>query len=335
MRAALERWLNRVWYEGSPSGFALLPFSALYGLITAGRRWLYQRGWFTVHRVECPVIVVGNVTVGGTGKTPFTIALVERLQASHYRVAVISRGYGGALGVAPHVVMAEDSASLVGDEPALIARRTSASVIVCKDRVAAARRACELGVDVIVADDGLQHYRLGRDLEIAITDASRGFGNGRLLPAGPLREPVKRLSQCGLVFMNGPTGSDEPGFSLAPAASLTDLPSRRTLKLTDAGQYSWVAMAAISAPMRFFATLQDAGLHCEKVALPDHAPQSAYPLDEYLGSRILVTEKDAVKLAGAKHTEIWVLSVSAVLNAAAQRLLDSQLDALKIDTRTS
>ncbi|MEM9208345.1 MAG: tetraacyldisaccharide 4'-kinase, partial [Pseudomonadota bacterium] len=179
--------LNRLWYGNSTASLLLLPLSLVYRLVTAVRRWMFRFELLKSLPLGVPVIVVGNLTVGGTGKTPLTIWLVDALRARGFQPGVVSRGYEGAVGAAPLPVLPHSDPATVGDEPVLIAERCACPVVVHPDRVAAGQLLLDQGVDVIVADDGLQHYRLQRDLELCVVDGERGFGNGFLLPAGPLR----------------------------------------------------------------------------------------------------------------------------------------------------
>jgi len=210
----MRGWLEEVWY-GSAHAWFLRPMSALYAGAQGLRSAAYRSGLLKPTRVGRPVVVVGNLTVGGTGKTPLVAWLVEALAARGIRAGIVSRGYGRS-GDAVRSVDPRDSWRDVGDEPLLLARRTRAPVVVGRDRVAAARRLIELGVDAIVADDGLQHLRLARDFELVVVDGARGFGNGRLLPSGPLREPLTRLRTVDAVVVNGDAPAGRP---LAPASS--------------------------------------------------------------------------------------------------------------------
>ncbi|MGI9248022.1 MAG: tetraacyldisaccharide 4'-kinase, partial [Woeseiaceae bacterium] len=178
---ATYRWIHRVWYEGGAFGWLLLPLSGIYWLVTLGRRFLYRCGVLRTQRVAVPVIVVGNITAGGTGKTPVVIWLARELRRRGFAPGIVSRGYGGSKSNSPMRVDTESAAALVGDEPVLIARRSDCPVVVDVDRVRAANMLADDGVDVIIADDGLQHYRLGRDYEICIIDGARGLGSRRLL----------------------------------------------------------------------------------------------------------------------------------------------------------
>jgi len=209
------------WFSDAPVPLWSRALAALYARITALRRWLYQRGWKRRIKVSVPVIVVGNLIAGGSGKTPLVIALVERLSAAGFTPGVASRGYGREHPRSARWVDADTSPTLGGDEPVLIARRTGVKVRVDANRAAAAQALIAAGCDVIICDDGLQHYRLHRDLEIEVIDGQRGYGNGRLLPAGPLREPAARGEQCDFRVVNNPSPQKESaGLRPAPIPPL-------------------------------------------------------------------------------------------------------------------
>ncbi|MEM1261799.1 MAG: tetraacyldisaccharide 4'-kinase [Pseudomonadota bacterium] len=317
----VQRW----WYDGQGGGAWLLPLSWLFGAIVSLRRLAYRRGWLRSCRPIVPVIVVGNIATGGTGKTPLVVWLVEQLQAAGHRPAVISRGYGGMVGKGPYRVTRATASRDCGDEPALIARRTDAIVVVGSDRCADAALAVELGATVIVADDGLQHYRLQRDIEIAVVDAERGFGNGRLLPAGPLREPQTRLASADLVLSQVRAPADGDVFWLQgdEVVAVRDRGLKRPLASL-AGE-TVVAMAGVGNPRRFFALLKNAGLSVEPLPLADHALASEYALDQWRERTVIVTEKDAVKLVSHDHPQLWYLAVDAVFARQAHERLAALL----------
>jgi tetraacyldisaccharide 4'-kinase len=210
--ASADSFLQRVWYDRHAQwlSFLLLPLSWLFGALVACRRAAYRAGLLSRVRVGRPVVVIGNVTVGGTGKTPFTIWLATQLQAKGARVGIVLRGYGGSSSQWPRDVSSDSAPDEVGDEAVLLASRTGAIVVAGPDRVAAAQRAIERGAEIVLSDDGLQHYRLARDREIVVIDGRRSVGNRRLLPAGPLREPVSRLAQADLRVVSWRDGSARP-----------------------------------------------------------------------------------------------------------------------------
>jgi len=314
----VKAWLTRRWYSSEPAPWYLRALSAIFGLVASLRRRRLQA---TAPRLPVPVIVVGNIAVGGTGKTPFTIWLVERLREWGWKPGVISRGYGGrSLGIARTVVPSAEPDE-VGDEPVLIAQRARCPIVVGADRVAAARELlAKHDVDVIVSDDGLQHYALWRDLEIVVVDASRGLGNGALLPAGPLREPPSRLGDVDLVVVNG------KGWTHAGARQVTmRLAARQLRRLTDdearpiasfAGQ-DVHAVAGIGNPARFFSMLSQHNLQLTVRPFPDHHPFTRDDLDFGDALPVLMTEKDAVKCRKFASDRLWVVPVDAEFDADA------------------
>jgi len=302
----LARGLEKVWYGRSPLAWLLLPFAGLFRLLVGTRRRAYRAGWLRVHRLSVPVIVVGNVTTGGTGKTPVTAWLVEFCRGAGFRPGIVSRGYGGRPSRSPRLVSPVDDAAEVGDEPLLLRRQTGAPVCVHGDRVAAAQRLVEEGANLIIADDGLQHYRLHRDLEIAVLDGERRLGNGFLLPAGPLREPAGRLRSVDLVLVNG--GPARPGeFALQSRISgLRALDGSARCSL-EALRGQWVrTVAGIGNPARFQAQLASAGLRLQPVPVPDHGRVDLAALSRESAVPILMTEKDAVKYGPVSGCPVWV-----------------------------
>lgn len=314
----MQSWLERQWYLIGPWHIVLLPLSMLFFLIVSVRRLFYRSGLLGIGKLPVPVIVVGNISVGGTGKTPLVIWLVEYLRQQGYRPGVISRGYGGTADRPMSVSMATDP-FLAGDEPVLIARRAGCPVWVGKNRVETGRALLRVRPDcnVLVCDDGLQHYALSRDVEIAVVDGIRGFGNKLLLPAGPLREPLSRLSQVDAVVNNGGVG---------PAASTAMMLQGSVFRsLVDPGRNATAedfyglhlhAVAGIGNPERFFAQLSQMGLQVERHAFPDHHPYQPSDLLFAGGQAILMTEKDAVKCAAFAQPNWWYLQVDAEVDEA-------------------
>lgn len=300
------------WYdvERDPSFSARL-LSALYGGIVKARLALYRRGLLRRRQAGVPVLVVGNLVAGGSGKTPLAIALVERLRAAGWTPGVATRGYGRDDGAKPLWVDARTDPVRGGDEPVLIARRTGAKVRADRDRVAAARALAAEGCDIVVCDDGLQHYRLARDLEIEVIDARRRYGNGQLLPAGPLREPVERAARCDFHVVNGMDGDAPPGFGEWPMRLLADralpLLGGRPQPLSSFAGQRVHAVAGIGDPERFFAMLRALGIAVVPHAFADHHRYG--PGDFEFGSDlpVLMTEKDAVKctaFVGERHYSV-------------------------------
>jgi tetraacyldisaccharide 4'-kinase len=328
-------WLDRIWYSGAPGAW-LVPFGLLYRAIVALRRAVYATGVLARQRVGVPVVVVGNLTVGGTGKTPLTAWLVAQLVALGRRPGIAARGHGrrgrGALRVTPASTAAE-----VGDEPLLLARRTGVPVCVAARRVEAAQMLQAAGCDVIVCDDGLQHLALARDLEIAVVDAARGFGNGRLLPAGPLREPRSALGRVDLVVVNVAGGIGVPA-GVGDQALRMRLDGETALPVAGAGAPRPLssfrgqqvhAVAGIGNPQRFFAQLRAAGLTFDVRPWPDHHAYQAADIDFADSAPVLMTEKDAVKcaaFAGARH---WYVPVTAAFDAPDTARLTQRLAALR------
>ncbi len=305
----LRESLPRAWQRRGAPAIALLPLAALFCLLARLRRLAYRRGWLPVERLAVPVVVVGNVTVGGSGKTPLVAALVAALRRRGRRPGIVARGYGARVGDRPRRVSPEDDPATVGDEPLLLARRTSCPVVVHPDRVWAARVLVEeAGCDRVVADDGLQHYRLGRDVEIAVVDGRRGLGNGWCLPAGPLREPPSRLGTVDAVVTNG--GGRGWSMELEPGAAVNLASGERRPLSAWAGQ-AVEAVAGIGDPARFFATLEAAGIRPHRHAFPDHHGYRPGELD-FPGDRpLLMTEKDAVKCRPFAGADWWFVPVEA------------------------
>lgn len=315
LRAALERHLIAGWYGSGPLLWAV-PLAGLYRLGAGLAKLL--RG--PARRVGRPVIVVGNVTAGGSGKTPLVLHLVERLRAAGRRPGIVTRGHGRA-GTAVALVRAESTAAEVGDEPLLLARRGACPVAVGADRVAAAEAllAAHPELDVILSDDGLQHARLARDAEVLVVDGARGFGNGWLLPAGPLREPPGPvLRRASAVVSNGtaPAGL----LDAANAAPMTmQLEPGAAVQLSDGATRPLAAFAAtevhavagIGNPERFFAMLEAMGLRLRRHPRPDHAPLAPADLGFGDGLPVLLTEKDAVKLPRDMPGGVWCVPVTA------------------------
>jgi tetraacyldisaccharide 4'-kinase len=318
----MERALNRIWYGGAPTSIFLLPLAWLYGAVMAVRRVFYEQGWLPSYRITRPVIVVGNLTVGGTGKTPFVAWLAEKLTERGLRVGILSRGYGSSATV-PRVVETSSPWQQVGDEPLLLRQRTGCDVVVSVDRAAGAQLLAQRGADVIVADDGLQHLRLAREVEIVVVDGARGFGNGRLLPAGPLREPASRAAQANLVVINGrpehasvtrlPVPRDlEPVQMALFAGRVLPVAGTRADRALESFRGQRVhAVAGIGNPWRFFADLRGRGLDIVEHAFADHHPFTAADLDFGDAQPVLMTEKDAVKCRAFADARLWYVPVTA------------------------
>lgn len=316
-RARMKRWLERRWYSRQAPPWFLRPPAVLFGLVVRLRRYGQQRR-AARGLLALPVIVVGNIAVGGTGKTPFVIWLVQHLREWGWKPGVISRGYGGNSRTWPRQVRADSNPAEVGDEPVLIASRAACPVVVGPDRLQAAQALMRRGdVDVIVSDDGLQHYRLWRSLEFAVVDGHRGLGNGRLLPAGPLREPARRLQEVGLVVVNGsgwtPTGIRKAGLRLY-ATEVRTLADGVSRPITDFAGHTVHAVAGIGNPARFFSMLSRHNIRLVVHPFPDHHPFRSADLEFGDGLPVLMTEKDAVKCRTFARENHWVVPVEAVLS---------------------
>lgn len=321
----MHNWLPQQWYRRTLWSLLLWPFSLLFRVVVLARRLLYRIGLLKTVCLSVPVIVVGNISVGGAGKTPFVIWLVEFLREQGFTPGVVSRGYGGA-SLAPHSVSSATDPALAGDEPVLLARRLRCPVWVGADKAAVARALLRARPDcnVIVSDDGLQHYHLARDVEIAVVDGQRRHGNGLLLPAGPLREPVSRLQNVHAVVVNaGDARPGEFGMALQPGRFCSlENPKRRVA----AGEFSGGrlhALAGIGNPERFFQTLRQMGLQFTAHPFPDHHAYQPQDLQFGAEATILMTEKDAVKCLGFAPPDSWYLEVSAQVDEALKsRLLE-------------
>ncbi len=304
-----EARLQDIWYGGRKPGLLFRSLSVFYGATVRLRRAAYRKGLLRTHRIGVPVIVVGNITVGGSGKTPLVIALVEHLRAQGWSPGVVSRGYGRR-SRGQVVVDAQTDAQDGGDEPVLIARRCGVSVVVDADRVAAARRVVELGANIVIADDGLQHYRLHRDIEIEVIDGVRRYGNARMLPAGPLREPAMRAVACDLHVVNG--GDAHAGeWPLRLIGDTLAGSDGRSQSLDTWRGRRVHAIAGIGNPQRFFDDLRARGLDPVQHAFADH---HAYTADDFSfdeGLPIVMTEKDWVKCTAFAPADSWMLPVRA------------------------
>lgn len=321
MKQHLQRWLEARWYGRAPVPMWLAGLERLYARLAAADR---RRQMARQVRLPVPVIVVGNIGIGGSGKTPLVMALVGQLRQAGWQPGVVSRGYGRR-GGGVHRVGPADRVEQAGDEPVLIARSTGAPVMVAADRVAAARALLASGqVDIIVADDGLQHLALARDAEIVVIDGRRQLGNRRLLPAGPLRESVQRLQQVDLVLVNGARPAGQAGFDLV-MASAEGLCHGSTRPLADFRSGPVHAVAGIGDPARFFSALREAGLEIIEHPFPDHHPFRLADLDFPDHLPVLMTAKDAVKCRAFARPEWFQVPVQAVLDRSAHRQVEHLL----------
>ncbi|CUX96271.1 Tetraacyldisaccharide 4'-kinase [Candidatus Gullanella endobia] len=316
--------ITRIWSGTSRLYFLLLPFSLIYGLITSIIRFSYRRGWFKVHRFPLPIVVIGNLTVGGNGKTPLVLWLVTQLQHHGFRVGVVSRGYGGRAVNYPLLLDEKTTSDQSGDEPLLIWQRLGSPVAVAPQRakaVAALLHAHNL--DIVVSDDGLQHYALGRDIEWVVIDGEYRFGNGWWLPAGPMRERISRLKTVQAVIINGGETQSNSEISMhlsaGTAINLLSGERRSLVNLTPI-----VAIAGIGHPLRFFVTIRKSGAEpIREVAFNDHQIYQKQMFDKLVSSeeQLLMTEKDAVKCRNFARANWWYLPVNAQLSHYAKEKL--------------
>ena len=335
-------WLQKQWKGYSIWHLFLLPFSIIFLLLSSARKQLFRFGVLKSHKLPVPVIVVGNISVGGTGKTPLVIWLANQLKQKGFKPGVVSRGYGGSANDVTEV-FAHSMPNEVGDEPLLIAKHLDCPVFVGLNRVDACMALLEghPDVNVIISDDGLQHYRLQRDIEIAVVDSQRGFGNALLLPAGPLREAKSRLNKVDAIVMtNAHQQSSIKTTFLAPVFEM-EFAGDVFISLFDgiskykAGFFngkSLVAVAGIGNPKRFFEDLTKMGLVFEQKSFPDHHAYTPQDLSPFAGKTILMTEKDAVKceqfVKGNAQYDIWMLPVSANIVDGLNKLVLQKLATL-------
>lgn len=317
---SLARKIEQIWYEGSAWRWALVPLSLLYRAVVTFRRYRWLKRPGAAYRSRVPLIVIGNLTVGGTGKTPLTLACIALARALGLRPGVVSRGYGGKAPHYPCRVDQSPDAALVGDEPLLIWRNSACPVVVSPIRAdAVALLESAFSPDIIFSDDGLQHYAMARQAEIVVVDGKRGYGNGWCLPAGPLREPLRRLAEVDLEVYNGADPPHGSGlrFDLVPDEWITvSAPELRksTADFLQGNLKDCVAIAGIGNPERFFATLHQMGLASETHSFPDHYQYTAEDFVRFRGRTLLMTEKDAVKCAHLDLKDAWYLSVKAQLS---------------------
>ena len=366
---SIETTVTRAWQRQAAWLWLLLPISWLYGLITMLRRQAYKMGLLSSYRAPVPVMVIGNISVGGSGKTPLIIALVDYLQDRGVKVGVISRGYGGDSSQMPALVDAASLPNVVGDEPCLIVNMTDAPMAVCPNRKQAITTLLDAHPDLqfIIADDGLQHYALQRDIEWIVVDSARGFGNKQLLPTGFLREPMSRLKGATVIYHEGPNNSAAPHNKNTKQQSQAEHLSMHLQ--ADDMQLLWQpvladahidapkkgsrvhAVSGIGYPQRFFDTLHSLGFEVIGHPYPDHYEFSLAELLQYREYPVVITTKDAVKIralllkATAAQTlsndhkelvsRLWILPVTAVLSDSCYDNLQQQLTVLNIDMSNS
>lgn len=326
MTAAVHKLFNEIWYGKHPLGVVLLPLSWLFRLIVALRRWIYSSRLMSVYRPPVPVIVVGNISVGGSGKTPLVIWLANRLHEYGFKPGIIARGYRGQAKTWPQQVRADSDPIAVGDEAIVLARRTGLPVAVGANRAADIHALLQhSNANVIISDDGLQHYALARDIEIAVIDGVRRTGNGACLPAGPLREMPSRLDEVDLVVTNGLAARGEFPMRYLPQDLRRLNQPQSTRPLADFSDKTVHAVAAIGHPDSFFAILKRHGFRYTAHVFPDHHLFTAKDFEFADQQPILMTEKDAVKCEHFSDQRFWYLPIEAELPEVFERRLKTLL----------
>ncbi|ALG69043.1 tetraacyldisaccharide 4'-kinase [Beggiatoa leptomitoformis] len=326
------KW-NDIWYGSHPVSVLLIPFAWLYCGLVRLRRQFYRWGIFSCYRPPIPVIVVGNLTVGGTGKTPLVIWLARFLKQQGYRVGIVSRGYGGKSAVYPISVTEQSDSRIVGDEPILLAKHSHCPVMIAPERKKAVKMLLsQFACNIIISDDGLQHYALHRDIEIAVLDDVRRYGNRRCLPAGALREPISRLQQVDFLVTKGAVGLKNEFSMQYDLQALHALTDERVIKpLSDLRNQEVHAIAGIGHPEKFFSRLRDLGLKVISHEFPDHYYYTADDITFMDNLPVIMTEKDAVKcklIAGAQH---WYLPIDARLPVTFGEKLLQRLKRIEIN----
>lgn len=320
------KWLTDSWYQPRPLRWLLSPLSAIFRLLIALRKLCYHLDIFKKVRINVPVIIIGNISVGGTGKTPFVIWLVQQLQQQGFKPGIISRGYGGHSDTYPVSVHKDSIPSIVGDEPVIIARQTGCPMVVSPKRVEAANYLLEqYDCDVIISDDGLQHHALVRDLEIVIVDAEREFGNQCCLPAGPLREPLSRLKTVDFIVYNGKTDKQEFKMALTASQAINLLDSTITKDLTTFTNQEIHAVAGIGNPKRFFNLLTKFAIKVIPHAFDDHYAFKKEDICFNDDKHILMTEKDAVKCQPFADNNMWYIPITASVSGNLDTLIIQKL----------
>jgi len=310
-------FIEDLWYGKHPLSIVLAPFAWCYQFIMTLRHLAYQSGVLPMQRLNIPVIVVGNIVVGGTGKTSLVIWLAENLKAKGYKPGIISRGYKSKVKQWPQQVRKDSNPELVGDEPVLLARRTDCPIAIAPNRHAAAEALIEHEqVDIIICDDGLQHYALARDIEIAVIDGVRRYGNGRCLPAGPLREPISRLKSIDMVVCNSGAVRGEFEMVYVPQQPCSVADENKKCDIEQFRNKPLHAIAGIGNPAKFFSYLRGRGIHTVEHEFPDHYQFKAEDICFDDNFPVVMTEKDAVKCTGFASEEHWFLPINVNMSNA-------------------
>ena len=323
----MASWFQKQWERLTLWHIILIPLSWFFGAVVWLRKSFYQSGWLESYRLPVPVIIVGNITVGGTGKTPFVIWLATQLKQQGYSPGIICRGYGGSTSLVQEV-FAQSNPTESGDEPVLIAKRTQCPVFVGANRVAAGQLLLSTHpqCNIILSDDGLQHYRLQRDFEIALMNSEDAFGNGHLLPAGPLREKKARLQMVDAIIESGSSQGNQknmpPKFYMQLSGEIFSyINEAEHQPASFFADKKLVAIAGIGKPARFFRQLSALGLTFEQYAFPDHHTFTAQDLARFGEKTLLMTEKDAVKCSAFDNENAWFLPVEAKLTSQTDQSL--------------
>jgi len=317
MKQLIAKFVDEVWYKDHFIGTWLMPLSFIFRDIAKFRRWLYKKGFKSVEKMPVPVIIVGNITLGGTGKTPLVIYLVEQLKAAGFNPAVISRGYGGQSATWPVLVNADSDVALIGDEPLLIAQQAGCPVAVGPVRADSARLLLEnASIDVIISDDGLQHYALYRDIEIVVIDGVRRFGNNFCLPSGPLREPQERIQEVDFVICNGGEAEENEILMQLEGDYAVNMQTQEHKPLAEFRGMLCHAIAGIGNPQRFFDLLEKQGVVCQAHPFPDHYVYTEKEIRFNAAEAILMTEKDAVKCRSFASALHWYVPVKATVESS-------------------
>ena len=329
-------FIEDLWYGKHPASLMLIPFSWLYQIVILFRRLCYKSGLLPVRRVPIPVIVVGNISVGGNGKTPLVIWLANHLKQKNFKPGIVSRGYGGAAKKWPQQVRSDSDPRMVGDEPVLIARQTGCPVAASANRYMAAEGLLEHDrCDIIICDDGLQHYALARDIEIVVVDAIRRYGNKRCLPAGPLREPVSRLNEVDMIVCNGIPGHGEYQMEYLPKLLHLLVDGNRRSEIGIFKGKTVHAIAGIGHPARFFAFLRKYGVNIIEHKFPDHYRFSPGDIRFGDGLPVVMTEKDAVKCAEFAGDEHWYLPIDVRMSNTFEHRLSMLLKEMEYGQKTA
>jgi len=327
MKSKLSRWLQDSWYKEMYISSIFMPLSMLYDDAMRFRKFLYKIGIKKSTKLPVPVVIVGNITVGGTGKTPLTLWVAKFLIEQGYKPGIISRGYGGKSEIWPQWIDAQSDPKQVGDEAVLMKKRAKCSVVVGPERVKAAQMLLEKSdCNIIISDDGLQHYALKRDIEIAVVDGERRYGNGYTLPCGPLREPIERLQTVDFVIVNGGETEGEEYSMLVEGDIAINLMTNEEKLLTDFKFIPSHALAGIGNPKRFFDFLEKKGISIDEHAFQDHFAFSANDILFKDDKPILMTEKDAVKCMGFATDKHWYVPIKVIPQ---QQFIDKFLTLIK------